>query len=93
MKLLRLTIIVSVIILITALYLDYKKIEKFEPQILTGVDALKTVILNGLQITLPPNVTLQNDVLCDRGDPDKIRCLNKIDIDHPLTQHNLTTTM
>lgn len=89
MKALKLTIIISVILLIVVLYLNYdynnKKLEKFEPQVLTGVDALKTIILNGYQIPLPPNFTVENDILCNRSNPDKIRCLNKVDIDHPLT--------
>ena len=90
MKHTKLIITISVIIVVIILYFNYTylKIEKFvDPPVLTGTDALKTLVLNGYKTNLETKTTIDNDVMCDRSNPDKIKCINKITIDHPLTPH------
>jgi hypothetical protein len=91
MKYTKSIISISVIIVVIILYLNYtySKIEKFDPQVFTGANSLKTLILNGYNPPLPPNITIENDVMCDRTNPNKIKCIDKITIDHPLTPDDL----
>ncbi len=83
-------IVLSLSIGILYILYTYKKVEKYadpvvpDSSILTGVNSLKTMILNGYESSpnSPINIS-DNEILCDKSDSNRPRCLREIIIDHP----------
>jgi hypothetical protein len=89
-------IVLGLSIVILYILYTYKKVEKYDDPvatdnpvatdypILSGVNSLKTIILNGYESPVNPSIDVADEeILCDKSDPERSRCLRQIIIDHP----------